>query len=124
MSNHSTNRYDRQNKELLAEFQNIMRRETIQRQAREQAVIDADPKANRDTTLMGDAGLRYGYWACSNGLVRYCYATTKNAAGYWLTWTETEQKDGTGVRTLIRGHKRRKDAKESARKGYENDGRI
>jgi len=93
-----------------------------ERQAVELAAIAKDPKAHRDTKLFGPRGLRYTYFQVKTGktsAVRFCYATTPNAAGYWLTWKETVTKK-TGVRENVRGHARRRDARESALKGFEN----
>ena len=91
------------------------------RQKRELAKIEADPETHRDTCLMAGE-LRWRYWEVKTGkttCARFAWATTPNAAGYFLTWQESRNAKG-GKREYIRGHKLRKDAKESARKSYEN----
>lgn len=93
----------------------------LQAQTRERTLIEADPAAHRDTTLMSDRGLRYRFYQVTDHtkVVRYCYATLPNAAGYWLTWTETLI-NGNGKREYIRGQKLRREALESALCAYEN----
>lgn len=91
-------------------------------QKRQIAEIKADPEKYRDTKLMGDQGLRYRYFEIKTGkttCVRFAWATTPNAAGYYLTWQERINAKG-GKREFIRGHKLRRDAKDSARKSHEN----
>jgi len=85
--------------------------------------IAKDPAAYRDTTLMGDRGLRYRYWTGKNPrkqTVNFCYSTTANAAGYFLAWQETIDAKGNGKRERIRGYKLRREAKESARHHWES----
>jgi len=91
-------------------------------QRRQLAEIQSDPAAHRDTTLMGAKGLHWRYWTVKTGKtarVNFCYATTPNAAGFYLTWQETINSKGNGKRQYIRGHKLRRDAKESALKSFE-----
>ena len=93
------------------------------RQRLELRKINADPEKHRDTMLMGDSGLRYRFFEIKTGRVsraRFAYSMTPNAAGYYLTWRETIKSDRTGKREYIRGHKLRREAKDSALKGYEN----
>lgn len=90
------------------------------RQKRELQEIERDPAAHRDTKLMSDAGLRYRYFEAKTGKttrVRFAWATTPNAAGYYLTWQENINSKG-GKREYVRGHKLRKDAKDSALKSF------
>jgi hypothetical protein len=99
-------------REMLLDFERA-------HQQRLKAAISKDPAAHRDTTLMGEDGLRWRYWrvpTSKSSYVAFCYATTKNAAGYYLTWQETVNSKGVGTREFIRGHKLRRDAKESAMK--------
>ena len=102
---------DRLGRSLWLDFMRDIQRAEIER-------IEADPERYRDTTLAGPKPFRYRYF--KRGRIRYCWATTKNAAGYWLTWVEVVNADGSGERKYIRGHRRRNEAKESALKAYEN----
>lgn len=130
MTDNDRNRLDAIGQRILARGLQSLQEAELER-------IRSDPKKHRDTTLMGERGLRYRYYRPfrkSNKRehqgkeVRYCYATTPNAAGYYLTWTELVIRSSNGAmksarRVYIRGHERRKDAKESALKGAENHGR-
>lgn len=104
-------------RDLLLDFERDRQRRELER-------IAADPAACRDTVLMGARGLRYRYWEIKTGKsawVRHCYATRPNAAGYFLCWREQLNSKGEGKREFIRGHKRRRDARESALKSYERE---
>lgn len=64
---------------------------------------EADPLANKHTTVMPN-GAGYRYMSVpKNGkgqTVRYCYSVHRNAAGFFLGWRETIQKNGTGKRDM------------------------
>jgi hypothetical protein len=95
----------------------LWREVVVAQQRMELREIAKDPAAHRDTTLMGERGLRYRYWTGKNPrkqTVNFCYSTTPNAAGYFLAWQETIDAKGNGKRERIRGYKLRREAKESA----------
>lgn len=100
--------------QILAEFHQDMLRVEADR-------IKEDPAAHRDTTVF-EGPMRWRYFVLKRAArpeLRFCWSTTPNAAGYYLTWQETRTKKG-GKREYIRGHKLRKDARESALKSYQN----
>lgn len=103
-------------KRILSDLWNDIERNL---QKGELAEIAKNPHAHRDTRLMGDRGLRWRYWRAKNSKgqrVDFCYATTPNAAGYFLAWDEvTNTSKKTVERQNIRSYEKRKDAKESAR---------
>lgn len=88
--------------------------------------IKADPRKYRDTNLMGDNGSTYFWWSAKHRgkTHRFCYSKHRNAAGYYLTWEEVINKDGSGQRLYMRGYKLKRDAMESAEKSYDNFGNI
>lgn len=72
-----------------------------QRQTRELAAIHANPRKHKSTMLWGDKGLRWRYFELKkpNGqTVRFCWSTTRNAAGYFASWREVHFKSGKGER--------------------------
>lgn len=70
----------------------------------------ADPKSHKESFVFEDTHYRYNYIdAGTNGRgwsVRYCWTTTRNAAGYYITWRETKapahsRAEFTGLRNQL-----------------------
>lgn len=77
------------------------------------ARIKADPIRYKTTLQWADGikprWLYYGGGVDRRGTRRrFCYTTTRNAAGYFLAFDEIVRKDGRGERTNIVASKRRK----------------
>lgn len=75
-----------------------------------------NPDSHKKSTLFPD-GLRYRYWQTKRKgrpTIRWCYTSTKNAAGYFLCFREAVTQKH--IRTdEISAFKRKKDAIETAR---------
>ncbi len=92
----------------------VRRRETLVAKAK------ADPVGNKTTLQWADSTEpRYRYYQGGvdrRGTTRrFCWTTTRNAAGYFLTFDEVIRKDGWGERTRIVASKRRQTCKDKAR---------
>jgi len=75
---------------ILADVWRDLERDRNQRE-RERA--EADPAAHRNSRVMEKAG--YRYFSTKNGrgsIVRFCYSTNRNVAGYFIVWREIETK--------------------------------
>jgi hypothetical protein len=63
------------------------------RNDREAKAARLDPVAHKLSKLL-DGPERYRYWPAGKDgrgrTVRFCYATVRNVAGYYLTWREVE----------------------------------
>lgn len=90
------------------------------RQKRELEAIRADPRAHKATLLWSD-GKRpnYRYWGdVVNGKgqrVRFCWSTTRNAAGFFMGWRETVRKNRTVKRDMFVSRRVRERVKDIAR---------
>lgn len=76
----------------------------------------AHPDSHKKSMLFPD-GLRYRYWETKRPrrpTVRWCYTSTKNAAGYHLCFRQTVTKKHI-KNDEVSAFKRKKDAIESAR---------
>jgi hypothetical protein len=114
-------RFPREIENMLLEME-ADRREALVRR------IKADPVAHKATLQWAD-GIEPRWLYYKGGVDkrgtrrRFCYTTTRNAAGYFLAFDEVVRKDGTGERKNIVASKRRKTvaAKAEARwKAYLN----
>lgn len=104
--------------EISAEMSRLWN--SIQRDENEriEAAAKADPRAHKLTRVTENTRYLY-YSAGKNGkgqAVRFCYATHRNVAGYFLGWREVIRKDGTGKRDMWTARKGRKAVAELARK--------
>lgn len=94
--------------------QEVARRENLVRR------IKADPIAHKATLQWAD-GVEPRWLYFEGGIDRrgtrrrFCYTTTRNAAGYFLAFDEVIRKDGRGERARIVASKRRKTVAEKAR---------
>jgi hypothetical protein len=80
--------------------------------------IKADPVKHKKTLLF-DGPMRWRYWSAKDGRgreVRFCYTTTRNAAGYFLGFREVINKDRTGKRDDFFAHRRKKTVSDRALK--------
>jgi len=83
----------------------------------------ADPDSHKKSMLFPD-GLRYRYWETKRprrSTVRWCYTSTKNAAGYHLCFRQTVTKKHF-KNDEISAFKRKKDAIETARLNNSREG--
>jgi len=99
---------------------------------RERAELEAervrkDPKKHKLTRLFPagvDPERRHRGFDAGTGpngrRVWFVYSTARNAAGYFLTWRQTEHPDGRVVRERWCAHKLRRAAKHFARRCWED----
>lgn len=84
--------------------------------AREAKAAKADPVAHKLTRVF-EGGLHYRYFETRNArgqVVRFAWSTTRNVAGYFLTWREVWTKSGNGSRDQWSASKSRTAAKNRA----------
>lgn len=85
---------------------------------RQRKAVLADPAGHKLTTHFPEgARLAYRFFRVRGKRgpeVRYCYATERNLAGYFLSWRETIRADGSGKRDQWSASKQRKIAKARA----------
>lgn len=103
-------------------FRDILMRFEVENAQRAIAAAKADPVKHKKT-LQWDGELRWRYF--EGGLDRrgvrrrFCYTTTRNAAGYFLSFVEVwDSKKGRGERKDFGASKTRKLMKERARRMY------
>jgi hypothetical protein len=88
-------------------------------ESRRKAVL-ADPVKHKLTLEFPEgARMNWRYWGTlrpsKNVTVRYCYATERNLAGYFLGWRETfNEKTGRGKRDQWQASKRRTTVRDKA----------
>jgi len=88
------------------------------RRKAEVAAAQADPQAHKLTTVF-DGELRWRYYSAGTmrggHRVTFGWSTTKNAAGFYLTWREvvyvTGKRQGTGKRDQFAARRKRTAAK-------------
>lgn len=82
--------------ELPIEFQRAMLEMDQMCMAANLRAIQADPEAHKKTMIMEPGkGAGYRYFQAKNGRgspVLFCYSKHRNAAGYFLVWTEKHTK--------------------------------
>lgn len=113
---------------MMASEQRILNDPTIRRlwaeiqladQERMLREIAKDPAKHKLTRIMTEKGTGYSFWpAGKDGRgreVRFCYASWRNAAGYFLTWREVVGKKQT-KRDMWAARKVRRDASAFAHK--------
>jgi hypothetical protein len=80
---------------LPNELQEMIAEQFAMAQERQLAAIKADPVSHKKTTLF-DGPVRCRYYAAGTDgrgrEVRFCYTTTRNAAGYFLGFREVRSK--------------------------------
>lgn len=107
--------------ELPADFRRFLMEMEVERIERHVAACKADPVKHK-LTLQWDRGeLRWRYF--EGGIDRrgvrrrFCYTTTRNAAGYFLSFVEVwNSKKGIGERTRFVASKKRHLMKDRARR--------
>lgn len=104
---------DTSTKRLNEAFRDILLGFEVERRERLVAAAKADPVRYK-TTLQWADGIEPRWLYYEGGTDRrgtrrrFCYTTTRNAAGYFLAFDEVVRKDGRGERTRIVASKRRK----------------
>lgn len=92
---------------FMAEME-LERREALLRQ------IAADPAKHKLTLVMTEKGASTRYWKAGidgrGREIRFGYTCWRNAAGYFLSFREVVNKDGTGFRDKFAARKVRKRA--------------
>lgn len=108
--------------ELPIEMQNVLMEMEVARIQNRIDMIRADPVRHKKT-LQWDGELRWRYF--EGGIDRrgvrrrFCYTTTRNAAGYFLSFVEVyDSKRGRGEREDFVASKTRHLMKERARRKY------
>jgi hypothetical protein len=99
---------------VQAIFRDLMRDMEMDRQKKELATIKDDRASHKMTRLMGPNGGSYVIVIRTSGAdgrtVDFCRSCWKNAAGWFLSWRESEREDGAWERTDWQAHKTRKHA--------------
>lgn len=99
--------------DIWAKLARDQRRETLRE-------IQKDPKRHKLTRIMGPKGSGYSY--ADGGRdhtgrrVWFCWASWKNAAGYFLAWKEMRGENGQGERVGWTAHRTRKAARAWSRR--------
>lgn len=94
--------------EMQVESQQRLRRRILEDPARFKATLEFPEGARMSSQYWGDI-------KTPGRLVRYCYSTERNLAGYFLTWrTVLNLKTQTGKRDQIVASKRRATVREKA----------
>jgi len=91
---------------LWAQLEQENRQATVRR-------AKADPAGHKLSRVFSGP-MRWRFYESKAGrsqCVRFCWSTTRNCAGYFLTWVETHYKKGTGARRKWSARRQRQDAK-------------
>ncbi len=109
---------------LPVEIETMMLEMEVERRERYVAAIKADPVKHKATLQWSD-GIEPRWLYYEGGVDRrgtrrrFCYTTTRNAAGYFLVFDEVVHKDGSGGRFRIVASKRRKTVAAKAKARWE-----
>lgn len=103
---------------LPPEIESVMLRMQVDAHERQRAAVLANPARHKLTTHFPE-GARMNSRYCRVDkagfpVVRYCYSTERNLAGYFLGWRETIKRDGSGKRDQWIASKRRVVVREKA----------
>lgn len=91
---------------------------------RQREAARRDPKAHKLSPVFDE--LRYRYFdggKDADGVIHYfAYSTTRNVAGFYLSWHESYNTEGHGKRDRHCAHKLRREAKANALRAWELHG--
>lgn len=101
------------------EIETMMLEMQVEAHERQRKAVLADPAKHKLTLHFpeGSGGPNWRYCPVEKSgwpRVRYCYATSRNLAGYFLGWRETVNKDGSGKRDQWTASKRRNTVRDRA----------